>query len=128
MAAVKTPTPNMERAMAAWGKRSPDWIAALAAECDRSSQGKVAGRLNISSAVVNQVLGNTYTGRVDRVEARVRGELLNAKVLCPILAEISKRECLDNQRLKFTGTNPLRVRLFVACKTCPNREDACSSK
>ena len=90
MAAVK-PSPNLERARAAWGARAPRWIVALAEECDRSTQGRVADRLGISAAVVNQVLGSVYKGRLDRVEARVSGELLNATVLCPVLGEISKK-------------------------------------
>lgn len=127
MAAVK-PTPNLERARAAWGAKTPDWIVALAGECDRSSQGRVARRLGISAAVVNQVLGGAYKGRLDRVEARVRGEFMGATVQCPVLGEISRRDCISNQTLKFRPTNPLRVALRKACPVCPNREDACSSE
>jgi hypothetical protein len=118
---------SIDRARLAWGNRLPDWIAALAWHCDRaSSQGKVAEQLGISSAAVNQVLGNVYGGRLDRVQARVRGELMREVVTCPVLGEISKRDCLDYQYRKFRPTNPARVALFKACKTCPNREGACS--
>lgn len=122
MAAVKTP--NLGRASAAWGKKIPDWVVVLANACDAGSQGTTAKRLGISAAVVNQVLGNVYKGRTDRVEARVRGEYLNAVVTCPILGEISKRDCMANQAAKFNPSNSTRVRLYAACKTCPNREDA----
>ena len=47
-----------------------------------------------------------------------------AGVGCPILGEISKRACLDHQGRKYSATNPLRVKLFRACKTCPNRRDS----
>lgn len=124
MAATEKVTPNQARAAAAWGKAVPDWIIALATACDRSSQGAVALKLGISAAVVNQVLGNVYKGRMDRVEARVRGEYLKAVVQCPALAcEISTRDCIANQTMKFRPTNPMRVALRRACPTCPNGEN-----
>ncbi len=112
---------NLERVQASW-TNPPDWVLALARACDAASQGKVAERLGVSGAAVNQVLGNAYRGRVDRVEVRVRGELMKATVMCPVLGEISSRKCLDEQKRPFAATNPLRVALFQACKTCPNRE------
>lgn len=122
--------PNLMRARAAWGgDKTPDWIEALAGACDLAgSQGKVAERLGISAAAINQALGNSYKGRLDRIEQRVRGELMQHTVNCPVLGEISTRDCLDHQKRKFRATNPLRVRLHQTCPTCPNREDACSSK
>jgi len=117
---------NGDRARIAWAGKGeiPGWIWALAEACDRTSQGQVAKRLGISAAVVNQVLGNAYKGRFDRVEARVRGELMQETVTCPVLGDLSKRECLDHQKAKFSATNPLRVRLYRACKVCPNREES----
>lgn len=120
---------NVERARKSWQGRllgAPEWVLALAEACDKSSQGKVAQRLGISSAVVNQAIGNSYKGRLDRIESRVRGELMKEVVACPVLGEISTRDCLDHQGRKFRATNPLRVRLAQTCPTCPNREDACS--
>lgn len=123
MAAQKL-TPSLDRARAAWGKSIPDWIAVLAEQCDASSQGAVAKRLRNSPAVVNQVLGKVYKGRVDLVEQRVRGEFMKAVVMCPVLGEISTSDCIDNQTQKFRPTNPLRVQLRRTCPTCPNRKDA----
>ena len=119
---MSAPTPNATRARAAWGEM-PDWIAALATACDSASQGKVADRLGISSAAVNQVLGNKYQGRLAGIETRVRGELMKQVVQCPVLGEISSRDCLDHQKRKFKATNPLRVKLAQACPVCPNREE-----
>jgi hypothetical protein len=121
MAEVKTP--NLDRAGEAWGKRVPDWITVLALKCDDSSQGAVAKKLGMSAAVVNQVLGNVYKGRVDRVEAMVRGEYMKAVVTCPVLGVISTRDCIANQTMKFRPTNDLRVRLRRTCPICPNREN-----
>lgn len=127
MAAPVTPA-NERRARESWAathcEAPPAWVLSLADACDRSSQGQVARRLGISPAVVNQVLGSAYKGRLDRIEVRVRGELMQETVTCPVLGDLSKRECLDHQKAKFSATNPLRVRLYRACKVCPNREES----
>lgn len=107
-----------------WGAHPPAWIVELAEECDRSSQGKVAKRLGVSATVVNQALQNAYTGRLDRLEQRVRGELLRETVQCPVLGEITKRECLDHQSRPYEATNPMRVKLFQTCPRCPNRRQS----
>ena len=115
----------MNRVQRAWGANPPDWVKVLAERCDKAgSQGAVAAELELSAAVVNQVLGRSYKGRLDRVESRVRGRYMQATVSCPVLDEIPTHECLDNQAKakKFKATNPLRVRLYTACRACPNRE------
>lgn len=124
MAAVKHGATNVERAHAAWPAGVPDWIDTLAKECDRSSQTRVAERIRISSAVVNQVLGNKYNkGRLDLMEQRVRGALMQQTVACPVLGALSSRDCLEHQVRKFRPTNALRVELYRACKSCPNRRN-----
>ena len=107
-----------------WGANPPEWILTLAEECDRTSQGKAAARLGVKSpAIVNQALQNKYSGRMDRLEERVRGELMNKVLACPVLGEISARRCLDEQARPFTSSNALRLRLNRACAVCPNRRE-----
>ncbi len=114
---MSTPRPdNVATARAAWGKDCPDWIVALARACDQMSQNAAGKRLGVSGAAVNQVLRRRYAGRMDRLEARVRGELMRATVMCPVLEEISSRQCQDEQRRAFATTNPQRVRLYHACR------------
>src|SRR6266571_366108 len=72
--------PNALTVARKWGAHPPAWILALAEECDRSSQGKAAKRLGVSTTVVNQALQNLYEGRLDRFEQRVRGELMRETV------------------------------------------------
>jgi hypothetical protein len=117
----------MTRAVASWGKNLPDWIQALAARCDAASQSTVADELDVSSSAVNQVLGASYKGRLERFELRVRGKFMRATVQCPVLGQIPTSDCVSHQERArvFTATNPLRRALFTACKSCPNREDAC---
>lgn len=62
---------SVPRMRSAWGDDPPPWIVRLAEACDRKSQEAVARVLGISGAVVNQVLGRRYKGRMDRIEARV---------------------------------------------------------
>jgi hypothetical protein len=68
---------NQRDARQAWGPETPDWVMALALACDESSQGRVALRLGVSTAMVNQVLKLKYKGRYDRIEQRVREELFS---------------------------------------------------
>ena len=99
------------------------FLIVLAEACDArgGSQTAVAARLNISGSAVSQVLGNTYIGRLDRIEQRVRGELMKQCVACPVLGEITKRRCMDEQgRTAFAPTNAVRVELRRACPRCPN--------
>lgn len=107
---------------------SSDWLEALRAACATSSQRLVADRLRAaggkfpSQAVVSQALKGKYIGArgLLRLEQRVRGELMSETLRCPVLGDISKRRCQDEQQRPFAATTPQRVRLFVACKSCPN--------
>lgn len=120
---------NLNRAQRAWGANPPDWIAVLARKCDEDgSQARVGERLGVSPAVVNQLLGRSYMGRMDRMEQRVRGVLLKETVACPVLGPILKSDCLDYQKRVFRATNSTRVKLHQTCPTCPNREGACTKK
>ncbi len=122
---AKPPAPNVSTARASWGNSTaPEWVIALAEECDRTSQGQAAKRLGVSSTVINQALHNSYPGRLDRVEQRVRGEFMRATVICPVLGEISSRRCLDEQRRPFSSSNSLRLQLYRACKTCKERRES----
>lgn len=115
---------NEAAARSAWGKAAPEWILMLAECCDKQSQSAIAKRLGVSGSMVNQALKNTYAGRLDRLEERVRGELMNETVSCPVLAEITKRRCLDEQNRPHASTNAVRVELRRACPRCPNRMGA----
>lgn len=112
---------NNDIARAAWGKAPPEWLLALADACDKSSQSAVARNLGISGSMVNQALKNTYAGRYDRLEQRVRGDLMNEIVGCPVLGEVTKRRCVDEQGRAYVPTNAVRVELRRACPRCPNR-------
>lgn len=113
-------TVNLDMAVRHWGENLPDWIQALAAECDRTNQSAVAKKLGVSPAMINQALKNAYKGNLQRLETRVRGEFMKEVVDCPVLGVINSRDCQDHASAKFSATNPLRVQLYKACRTCPN--------
>jgi len=96
--------------------READWIAVLREERKRTSLPVCARRLGLSATTVHQVLRGNYKGNLQRIEERVRGELMNKTVECPVLGEISARKCLDWQARPFAATNPTRVAVWKACR------------
>jgi hypothetical protein len=119
MVAVKdTPT---RRAQAAWGETLPDWVAVLAAQCEATSQARVAARLNRSASLVSNVLTNRYPGNMDAVEEVVRGVFMAQSVACPALGEIATSTCQDwrRQSHRLSTHNAQRVAMFRACNRCP---------
>lgn len=99
-----------------------DALQALQSACAAkgSSQAKVAKRLKVSDGTVSNALNGRYIGNVERLAERIRGELLNAAVACPVLGEISARICQDEREKPFSAHNSQAVRLWRACRTCPN--------
>lgn len=94
----------------------PDWIKALAEECDRTTQSATAKRFGVSGALISNVLKNKYPGSTSDLMEKVRGSLLAEKVICPVAGEISRHTCINNQNLPFAVTNSNRARLFRACR------------
>lgn len=117
----------VETTRASWGADLPEWIEALALECERSSQNKVALKLGRSGALISQVLRNKYPGDLDGLQERFEAEFQQAAIYCPALGGISLSECLSWRRKArdFQNTNSMRVRMFRACQRCPkNRKDS----
>lgn len=99
----------------------PDWVAVLREACQRQTQVTVSRRLGYSASVVSSVLKGSYRGDLGAVERAVRGALMAATVVCPILGELAMDVCAREQRKPFTATNALRVRLWRACRAgCPH--------
>ena len=114
----------VERAREAWaakGLEFPDWVALLAAECEKSSQNRVSTRLNRSASLVSAVLAAKYTGDMRAVEDVVRGVFERATVECPRLGTIPANECRDWQlkARSFVTVNILRRDMYRACHRCP---------
>ena len=97
------------------------WLEALRAEVNRTSQTQVAQRLGVSKTVISQVVNEKYPGDMHRIQQLVEGALLQRSVNCPILGEITSDICLQHQKRPFSASNPVRVRLHKACRSgCPH--------
>lgn len=105
------------RAHEKWGDHPPEWVLVLAAAADgAASQQELADKLGVSASAVSAVIANAYPGRTDNIETRVRGELMREKVQCPVMFEISRRQCMDFQKLPFATCSPTRAQLYYACR------------
>jgi hypothetical protein len=111
---------HVAKARAAWGDM-PAWIEALAAEATRTSGNAAAARIGYSPAVVSAVLSRTYRGDYTRVAEKVAGALMGVTVDCPVLGEIARDRCLDEQTRGFSASSSVRARLYRACRgNCPH--------
>lgn len=106
----------IEVAKAAWGEQLPEWVEALALEAGRTSGVAAGKRIGYTGSLVSSVLANKYKGRLDLVEQRVSGALLGSMVDCPVLGEIARDRCLDEQKLGFSTSSSVRTRLYRACR------------
>lgn len=111
----------IETARAAWGSDMPDWVAALAMACTRTSQAAVARKLDRSGAVISQVIRNEYAASTTRIEERVRGVLMDGIVECPALGPLPTDKCQDWRQKAgdWAWGSPLRTRMYRACRACP---------
>ncbi len=99
----------------------PQWVAALRDACLGMSQREVAALIGYSESVISQVLKSKYRGDLRRVQAAVEGGLMGATVDCPVVGVIPRQRCIEHQRRPFAATNPTRVQLYRACRTCPHK-------
>ncbi|MDR1359464.1 MAG: transcriptional regulator [Deltaproteobacteria bacterium] len=105
---------NLDKALAAWGE-APEWVRLLAKECDRTSLRRAAARIGVSPAYVSLAL-NRRRAELGFVQVRAESALLAQNVACPVLGEISGAECVRERAAPFSSANPLRVRLYAACR------------
>lgn len=109
------------KACGAWGDKLPEWVRTLAEEATATSGTLAAGKIGYSPAVVSHVFANTYKGDIEAVEAKVRGALMGETVICPVLGEIGRNHCLDEQRKPRVATSSIRSKVWRACRAgCQN--------
>jgi len=104
-----------------WGEDAPDWILALADACQRETQAAVGRKLRVSGSQISQVLARKYPSALDGLEAKVRGALLGATVVCRVLGEIGGDRCLSEQRKPFSTASSIAIRRYRECRAgCPH--------
>lgn len=88
------------------------------------SQGaaRVARAIGYSDSAVSQARHGKYNGSLDQMLGRVEEVYGASTVDCPGLGEeIPLGKCAEWRRKPFAATNPLRVRMYRACKDCDRR-------
>ncbi|RMH61551.1 MAG: XRE family transcriptional regulator [Bacteroidetes bacterium] len=99
----------------------PDWIDDLERAVAEHGQSEVARRMGCSPATVWQLRRRQYPASEEAL-ARWRARFLDAfsaeTVPCPVLGPIDRPTCAHHRSRPFAATNPLRVRLYQACRTC----------
>lgn len=109
-----------------WGDAMPEWIAALADECAKSSQNKVAKALDVSATMISQALRAKYPGDLSRLEAMFTGLFQSAEVPCPAKGVIAAHVCRQwrDRSKALVSVNTERVQMFRACNKCPRNAKA----
>jgi hypothetical protein len=124
-------TISIDKARAAWGDPLPDWIAALAAECDRTSQGATGKRLprsggsGYSAATINCVLGKSYGADRTVIEPSVRPAPMSPPVDCPVIGEMSASACIEHQRAEWSPRNAV---IRDVCPSCSHANQTGGTK
>lgn len=94
-----------------------NWIQALRAECDRTTQGAAARVIGVGATTISQVLSGNYAAGTQRIERRVRGALMGETCTCPVMGDVSLRVCQDVQeRQRGQGGNPQHAQAWFACR------------
>ncbi len=98
-----------------------DRMRLLRDKCAELGQAEVARRIGYSPSAVNQVLKGKYgenNCRADVLLHKVEDVLGSSTVVCPVLGEIPACKCSENRKREFAATNPMRIRLYRACREC----------
>ncbi len=117
---MKNQKTAVQTAIVKWCGNPPDWVVALAAARDKSSNAKLSILLGFSAPTISQIINNKYLAK-DRsnIERAVRGKLMHKKVECPILGEIDIQEChLNRIRMVTEIVNPIQTQLYHNCPNC----------
>jgi hypothetical protein len=85
-------------------------------------QAALARELDVSDAVFSGIRRGDYNGDTDKYLQMVEDRYSIDSVDCPVLGAIPRTKCAHNCTRPFSATNPVRVRLYRACKTCDRRK------
>ena len=100
-----------------------DWVDDLNGAVDEFGQSVVARRLGCSPATISQLRTRQYPAATGKWQKRFEAAYGAGGVECPVLGEITREACGGHRRRPFAATNPMRVKLFHACRKCVNNPD-----
>lgn len=111
-----------QKAEVAWAPSVPDWIVELADHADRHGAKASGLAIGYSNAAISMVInGKVDKLDLERIEQAVRGAFMGLQVDCPVLGDIGRDRCLDEQRQPFRATSAMRAQLYHACRSgCPH--------
>jgi len=111
----------VDKVTAIHGDDAPDWLLELASFADREGLAGAEKRIGYSRSAISNVIADKYTGDLGRVEEMVRGALMSLTVDCPVLGEIGRDRCLQEQKEPFRATSRHRAQIYHACRGgCPH--------
>src|SRR5690554_461253 len=98
-----------------------EWLELLrAAVAEAGAMRPVATRLGCSVSAVSHLLSGSYKADPAHMAQRIEETYGHRVVDCPVLGSIPITECAKHRNAPFAATNPIRVRLWRACRVCPN--------
>lgn len=98
-----------------------EWLELLrAAVAEAGAMRPVAARLGCSVSSVSHLLSGSYRADPAHMARRIEETYGRRLVACPVLGPIPITECAAHRNAPFAATNPVRVRLWRACQSCPN--------
>jgi hypothetical protein len=97
------------------------WQELLHQKVQELGRRNVEAELGISRTTLSLVLNNKYK-ETKHIEALVMEAYGTLKVVCPVMGEISKKRCTRESKMPNTLSNPIRARIYRACRTCPNNK------
>ncbi|MBT0666377.1 helix-turn-helix transcriptional regulator [Geobacter pelophilus] len=100
----------------------PDRMDLLKRMVAQHGQANVARRIGKSAAAICQILSGDYKASPDAILDLVEEAFGQTTVHCPLLGEIPLKKCSDNRNRPLIATNPLRVKIWRACKECDPSE------
>jgi len=89
------------------------------AEYGQGGQARASVELGYSPGAISSVLQGKYKGNLDNVLNRVIEVYGGLSVNCPVLGGIPLSQCSEEKKKPFRSANEQAVRLFLACRKCP---------
>ncbi|MBU2967085.1 hypothetical protein Q4508_12450 [Amphritea sp. 2_MG-2023] len=109
--------------VSAWGDNPPEFIRVLAQLVRETGSKKAAAAcIGIDRASVSTLLANKYPANIRRMEQKIMA--YRTAVECPILGTIDSGECQKQRQMPFISSNPQRIALYRACRSCPRNPES----
>lgn len=97
-----------------------DWFAVLKEEVEKNGTAKTAAKLRYSMTSISLILNGKYSGKPDRVAAKVR-EVFR-KVMCPFEnRRMDRTECIEIALAPAPTHNPIKMQHWRSCQKCEIR-------